>query len=263
MKQVGVIGLAAAVLAMAAIGCGKQPLGPDGVKLLQEGMLAYQRGEDLAAIQKLDTFLVRYPRTHRTDEAYYYRGLAHYRRGNADQATSDFRAALQITDREDLEARARLAMADAAYGQGKMPEAEELYRRALDELSTDEPPTDHVLYQLGACLQRQRKWHEADLYFDCLIGDFWKSEYADRARRRIRGEGWTVQAGAFADRARAKSQAAAFQEQGLDAFIVPENLDGKLHYLVRVGKHTTYEQAAETLPAVEKLASGAYVTVFQ
>lgn len=242
-------------------GCGEEPMTVESVSLLRAGKGAYETGDDRRSINRLDAYLTRFERTTGADEAYYYRGLAHYRLGETDAARQDFTTAAARTSRPDLRARANLALGDLAYEVADMASAEQMYRLAVDDLDRSKPPTDHALYRLGASLQRQGRWTEANVVFDQLIGDFWDSALADRARRRIRASGWTVQAGAFRTRDRADALAADLRGGPVEPFIVPESVGGELYYLVRVGRFRTYETAGEILGGIQAVAGGAYVTV--
>lgn len=257
----GILAVLVVAGCLGASGCGEEPMTVEAVSLLRAGKGAYEMGDDQASVGQLTTYLATYDRTTRADEAYYYRGLAHYRLGDVAAADQDFTTALERTDRPDLRARARLAMGDLAYEGGKMAMAEQMYRSAIEDLDQSEPPTDHALYRLGASLQRQGRWSEADVYYDQLIGDFWDSALADRARRRIRATGWTVQAGAFRTRQRASELAADLRSRQLDPFIVPESVAGELHYLVRVGRYRAFEDTGQVLGVVREMAAEAYVTV--
>jgi len=257
-------GIVAAVIVagcLGVVGCTEEPMTVEAVSLLRAGKGAYETGDDRLSVDRLDAYLTQFERTTDADEAYYYRGLAHYRLGEMEQAKRDFTAALERTDRPDLRARATLALGDLAYEGGKMLSAEQMYRMAIDDLDRSKPPTDHALYRLGASLQRQGRWSEANVVFDQLIGDFWDSALADRARRRIRARGWTVQAGAFRTRNRAEVLAADLRGGTFEPFIVPESVNGELFYLVRVGRFRTYEAAGEVLGSIQSVAAESYVTV--
>ena len=246
---------------LGVIGCNEEPMTVEAVSLLRAGKGAYETGDDRASVDRLSAYLTRFERTTNADEAYYYRGLAHYRLGEMDAAKQDFTSALARTDRPDLRSRATLALGDLAYEGGDMVSAEQMYRLAIDDLDRSKPPTDHALYRLGASLQRQGRWSEANVVFDQLIGDFWDSALADRARRRIRATGWTVQAGAFRTRNRADALAADLRGGQFEPFVVPESVNGELFYLVRVGRFRTHEAAGQILGGIQSVAREAYVTV--
>ncbi len=257
----GILTIVIVAGSLGVVGCREEPMTVEAVSLLRAGKGAYEAGDDKMSVYQLDTFLATYDATARADEAYYYRGLAHYRSGKSDAARQDFSTALERTDRADLRARAMLAMGDLSYEAGDMAEAEQMYRTAIEDLDRSKSPTDHALYRLGASLQRQGRWSEADVYYDRLIGDFWQSPLADRARRRIRASGWTVQAGAFSTRDRASELAADIRSRQLEPFIVPESIEGELRYLVCAGRWRTFEDAEKVLDVVRGLAAEAYVTV--
>ena len=255
--------MAAAVAAslFATAGCGKEPMSPEALEILRSGITAYNRGDDWTAVQRMDTFVARHGNTRRVDEAYYFRGLAHQRLKDPDKAKLDFTAALDNTDREDLEIRSYLALGDIAYDAGDTSGAEEMYRRVLAEGPRGDPPADHALYRLGATLQRQGNWHEADLNFNELIDQFSDTEMATLSSRRVHATAWTIQVAAFQSKERADTLARKLRESDHPAFVWPASMKDGLYYLVRVGRHQTHTEAAASLRAVQAIAPEAFVTV--
>ena len=253
----------AGVAALTAVGggCNEQALSPEALAMLRSGISAYAEGDDRTTVERMDAFLADHNRGRRADEAFYYRGLANYRRGEREEAREDFAAALDRTRNPDLRCRARLSLGDVAYDAGDMDVAEQMYRESLAELDRSLPPTDHALYRLGASLQRMGEWPEADDYFSELIGNFPGSTFAARAERRAYARQWTIQVGAFAGRERAKSLVAELRGEHKRVAIWPDRMDGKIHFLVRVGRYGTYGEAAEAVDAVRRTVPEAFITV--
>ena len=229
--------------------------------MLRSGISAYAEGDDQTTVERMDAFLADHNRGRRADEAFYYRGLANYRRGNREEARRDFAAALDRTRNPDLRCRARLSLGDVAYDAGDMDVAEQMYRESLTELDRSLPPTDHALYRLGASLQRMGEWPKADDYFSELIGNFPGSTFAARAERRAYARQWTIQVGAFAGRERAKSFVDKLRGEHKRVAIWPDRMDGKIRFLVRVGRYGTYGEAAEAVDAVRRTVPEAFITV--
>jgi tetratricopeptide (TPR) repeat protein len=251
---------AALAVALAALaGCNAQ-LTPEARRLLQAGKLAYEKGEDRQAVRHLDAFLADNARSRRADEALYYRGLARYRLGELPAAREDLAAALDRTRHKTLRLGARVALGDLAYDSDDMPGAEAHYRSALEDAQEREPPLDHVHYRLGSVLQRQGRWADADLHFDRVIYLFEGSELAQRAARRVRCRAWTVQAGAYSNKAGAEAAAADLRRAGAEAAVVAGREGGGLIFRVLVGRHAGYEEALAALPAVRRRRPDAFVT---
>ncbi|MHC4563265.1 MAG: SPOR domain-containing protein [Planctomycetota bacterium] len=245
-----------------AVGCGPAPLDPAALELLHSGIEAYEQDDNWAVIERMDAFLAGYARSRQADEAYYYRALAHHRLQNYDRAERDFTAALDRTRRQDLRVLAQLALGDLAHDAGRLKAAEEMYRQSLADTGHDKAPADRGLYRLGAVLQRQGRWREADVYFNELIGNFpAANELVQQATRRVHASGWTVQVGAFIGRDRANRLAGKLRADGHDAFVWPARLNGRLEYLVRVGRYATYGETLRTLSGIQSRQSDAFMTV--
>ena len=253
---VWVVGLVAAL-----VGCDAKPLTPEGQALLDEGIAAYDAEDYDQARDRLDVFMAAHGDRRGADEAYYYRGLAHYEMGHPERAKLDFATAIDRTSRSDLKAMARLALGVVAYDQGDNAGAEQHLQRSLKGLDEDQPPTDRAMYYLGASLQRQSRWAEADVYFNRLIWTFPASPQTPEAKRRVHGRHWTIQVGAFTDLANAELLVASLKADGHPAFLWPQHMDGRLHYFVRIGRWRSYQRAASQLAEIKALHEGAFLTV--
>ncbi len=255
VRSAMLLGLA---LLLAAAGCA-QPVTPEARKLLVAGREAYQRGDDDAAISSTSAFLADFSRSEEADVAYYLRGLARYRKGNTSDAKTDLKFAAATTDRQDIRLGALKALGDLVFEEGDMDWAETLYRQALAETRQGVKPADEIRYRLGAVLQRQGRWNEADEQFDRVVHLFGGTELADRAERRLRCIAWTVQAGAYVEAGRANAEAARLRAKGLSAVTRPVPTRGRLLHVVQVGWHERYADAAAALPEAKKLRSDAHV----
>ena len=259
MKQtrlVLVVGLVAAL-----VGCESKPLTPEGQALLDEGIAAYDAENYDQARDRLDEFMGAHSNRRGADEAYYYRGLAHYEMGHPERAKVDFATAIDRSSRSDLKALARLALGVIAYDQGDDVTAEQHLKRALKDLDESQPPTDRAMYYLGAALQRQSRWSEADVFFNRLIWAFPDSRHRGDAKRRVHGRHWTIQVGAFTDLSNAEALVASLKSGGHPAFLWPKHVDGRLRYFVRIGRWREYRRAASQLAEIKALHEGAFLTV--
>jgi tetratricopeptide (TPR) repeat protein len=243
-------------------GCNHKPLTPEAKILLEGGIAAYHNDDHESAIRQMDAFLVENSRTKRADEAYYYRGLAHYDLNHVDAARRDFQRALDRTDREDMRGRVLIALGDLAYEEVNLTEAEHMFLEALDKLPRGEQPRDHALYRLGTVLQREGRWQQADRYLNQLIGDFDdNNKLVQLAKRRVHGRYWTVQVGAFEKQDGAEQLAEQLQVNNLPVFTPPGMVDGKLLFFVQVGRYSTYGQASQMAGRLKPDYEGAFVTV--
>ncbi len=256
--------LAAAVLVGAlagAVGCGPQPLTPEARLLLESGIEAFDRHDDDAAVERLDTFLRDYSRMQRADEAHYYRGLAHYNLGHTLAARVDLQRARSRTREDQLRGKALIGLGNMSYDGGDMAEAERMFMQSLDNLQRGQPPRDQALFRLGEALQRQSRWPQANRYFNQLIGDFEGSGLAAQAALRVNAQHWTVQAGQFDNTSHAKELAATLDQAHLPTALWRRMVDDKLIVYVQVGLHSTYEQAQQALPPVRDICPDAFVTM--
>lgn len=235
------------------------PLSPEAKKLLLAGYDAYERGEDKAAIARMDEFLLAAGRSNRADEAYYLRGLAKYRSGDLDGAEADMQLALTNVSHKEVRGKARLALGDLAWGRGHLAEAEELYRSALEDIPQGRAPGDQAHYKLGCALQRLGRWEDASVQFHRVLDLFEGTKWARLAGQRANAGAWTIQVGAFDGKKRADEHAVAMMRKGLPAAVRPVLRQGKLVFLVQAGIYSSYDQAAEALSKAKKTQQDAYI----
>jgi len=228
-------------------------------QLLQSSYDRYAAKDDLAVIRQTDAFLAENAGTGRANEAYYLRGMAKKRIGDAG-AKEDLQAAASKTKNADMRARAKVALGDMAYDEDDMALAENMYRQALGDIEQGQKPSDHAHYRLGCVLQRQGRWHDADVQFDKVGYLFPDTELARKSALRTHCVVWTIQAGAFADKSRADAVAKGLSSENLPALSHAVVRDGKLMFLVQLGRFATYEQAAAALPRAQSRHTGAFVT---
>ena len=242
-----------------AAGCNGEP-SPQAIELLRKGYAAYSIRDDRQAVQVLDEFLRDNSGSTRADEAFYLRGLARKRQGDPAGAKSDLDLALSKTQNTSLRAKALLALGDLAYDAEDMDLADNLYRQALADIERGQPPSDHAHYRLGAVLQRQGRWREADAQLDRVIFYFGDTELGRLAARRTHCTAWAVQTGAFGDRARAESSAEGLRREGLPAECKAVLQDGQTLFVVRVGRFGTYAEAADQLKETRAHQQDAFLT---
>jgi len=231
------------------------------MELLRAGYASYERGDDAGTVRATGEFLAQNERSSRADEAYYLRGLAKYRMKDSAGAKSDLNQALSRTQRSDVRLGGWVALGELAYENDDIEFSENAYRQALTDAEPSRSPADRIHYRLGCILQRQGRWKEADGQFNRLIELFGDSELAKRASRRVHCRAWTVQAGAFGVKARADDVESQLRGQKLAAFSQAVTEDGRLVFVVQVGRHATYDQALSALADVRGHMADAFVTV--
>lgn len=243
---------------LALAGC-NQPT-PEARGWLQSAGADASAGNNAAAIEKATKFINAYGGSEESAEAFYIRGLAHYKSGQTPAAKADFDAGLKLARRKDLIALIRMELGNLAYDAGDIALAESNYRTVTVLLPPKQPPADQAAYRLARVLQRRGQWADADLYFDRVMYLFPESELARHAATQVRATHWSVQAGAYTDAAQAEGLAGQLRQAGLSARVDKDMRDDKLLYLVRVGNYQTVEAGQADLDKARRLRADAYLT---
>jgi len=240
-------------------GCGG-PAPREGRRLLAQSQNSLEAKDYRSTISKADEFLRQYSRTREAGRAHYLRAKAKLALQDTVGATADFREAADSSN-ADVRANANLALGQTAFDNGQMLQAEEYYRRAVEDIEDGKAPGDHAHYRLGCVLQRRGLWRQAELEFRQVVEYFRNTELASRASRRVNATAWTVQAGAFGNQAHASALAGKLRAGGLaPAVRTVLGKSGPL-FIVVVGTYGTYQQAAGALNIVKRHQADAFVTV--
>ncbi len=247
-------------LAILHVGCNGK-ISPEAEKELLAGQADFDRRSDRAVIRRMDAFLAVRASSRGAARAYLLRGLSKKRIGNIADAKLDFQSAVNSATAGDVRANALVQLADLAYTDGEMALAENLYKQAMMDLDEKTQPADYVGYMLGCVLQRQGRWSDADRRFNKVIHLFRGTAKAKAASGRVHASAWTIQAGAFRDRLRAKALVKRLSATSLSARGEPAHRDGVLWHVVYVGRYPTHEQAMTDLPNVRSRQKDAFVKV--
>ena len=230
-----------AVLGVA--GCASGPLDATGQALFDAGYKSFQDGRYREADEKFSAVIKRSPTTWALSEVYYFRGLSRLKLNRRPEAKQDFRAGATVYGRELTQVYSAVALANLEYEEGNDPAAVRIYRQALDH-KVKGLPADYILYRLGVSLQRLGKWGEADDCFAELVSKYPQSSLAADARRRFQTTYFTVQVGAFADRANAQKTADRLRAEGYPVTLSVSVAAGKTLHTVCAGRYATYREAA-------------------
>ncbi|GMU20020.1 MAG: hypothetical protein AMXMBFR13_01210 [Phycisphaerae bacterium] len=258
-RRSGIWLVAVAALPALPAGC-SQALPPAARQALIQAAQAQARGQCSTATANLDRIIRDHPRAPEIGEAYFVRGLCRARAGQWDAAESDFRAAVERSDRRDLIGRGRASLAMIAYRRGQWERAADLYADAVRDLP-DQRPTDQILYYAGVSLQRAGRWREAALQFSRILWKFRDSPVADHAR--LKGawnyQYFSVQVGAFCDTDRADAAIRAFAAKGLDARQEYRPGAPGPRWVVMTGRYPTYADAVAALDRVRRIQPDAHI----
>ncbi len=250
------MGRRALILALALAvhaGCAPTEKRDDPVATLESGCAAYEAGRLDEAVRELTAVLASEDaeaRAHRA-EAFYWRGLAEVGRKRPGAARADFEQALAADPPPELRGLARIALGNLAFEEGRDADAVAAYGEALQD-PPEGPPMERVALRLAIALQRLGRWTEADTYLAYVMEHYRGTPAAAEARRRYRARGFAVQTGAYASPANAQVQAAKLRGAGLAPTIVRATGGGRTLHTVRVGKVSTYGEAAALATRVNR-----------
>jgi TolA-binding protein len=248
------------VVAFALGGC-VEKVSPRARQELDASTSAYQAGDYDAAIRHADAVLDEAPSGETAWEALYLRGMAQYRQGAFEAARSALQRVVDETGQDVLIVKASDALGEIAYRQDDLAAAAQYFKTAIDSGEPKEPPLDHAHYRLGCIHQRSGRWADADLHFQRVAYGFPDSELTELAGQRSGARHWTIQAGAFTERSNAVAGTRLFPIAGPKPFVEPVIRDGDQHFLLMVGRWTTYEPAEAALPSVRQIKPDAFLTV--
>jgi len=238
------------VLAGMLAGC--QGLTAEHRRWLAEGERAYQQRQYEQAIGQLSQFIPAASGRPEAARALYVRGMAYARSNQRIQARSDLSRCLEQTQDADLRWRAYAVLGTLDYEDGQWSAAARAYSSAA-QIAPPAPPTDTILFRLGVCQERCRRWAAAREPYERLMRDFPTSAWADAARRRlaIKADHFAVQCGVFAAQENAERLAADLKRQGLSPYIQREQRGQSRVYVVLVGRYDGYEEALSALAEIK------------
>ena len=252
--------LALCVLLLPVAGTGCDRLPAPAVTRIRQGHHAYQRG-DYARVQRLlSPVIAAHAERPDVGEAYYVRGLARLKAGQAKAAANDFQAALRVADRSELKALLHAQLGNLAFEDGQYESAARHYRRAAPNLP-DRSPTDRVLLRYGVSLQRAGRFRQAKLVLADLLTRFSSGPAAAEARRKLTwiGHYYSIQCGVYSNQANAQATARKLRAQGLQASAWRETHNGSTRFVVRAGRYTRRADAERALPNVRQTIPDAFV----
>jgi len=227
---------------LCATGC-QGDLSPQGRQLLRAGYDTSRNADYPTVISKTDQFLRQFGKSDQAGEAYYLRGLAHYRLGDRQGAKADLAEAISQNNLPELKARSAVVLGDIAREEQDLQLAEKHYRQALGFCEKDKSPADHAYYWLGCVLQRQGRWQEADIQFSRVVYLFGDSPLVQSASRRINCRVWTVQVGVFDTKQAAELSAERLVKLGQPVSEQAVLVGGRVKHAIHAGRYSTYEQA--------------------
>ena len=254
MRRFAVPSSVLAILFLALGGCTTPLLNKNDDKVFSAGYDDFRAGRFPDADRKFSEVIADNPQSPALSEVYYFRGLTRLQQSRRAEARADFQAGATHSGRELTQVYSMTALANLEYEDGHDQQAVKLYRTVLEH-HVSGLPADSVLYRLGVSLQRLGRWNEADETFARLLKDHPDSPLAAEARRRTQADSFTLQAGAFTDRAKAETLAARLRQDGYPVVLTVVAAGGQTFHVVNVGH---YHTAAEAQTASSRLAAKGY-----
>lgn len=249
------------MLLVSAVGCTEAEITPADQRNLDFAVRSYDSGDDAGTIKNANAVLMKHTSGDMAMQAYYLRGMAHFRLGDWYAADNDLKIVVRNAPNEELCLRAKDAMGELAYRNDDLELAEGYFKDVVDGIPQAERPADHARFRLGCILQKQGKWPQADIYFQRVIYLFPKGNLAAEAEKKVNARNWTIQAGVYRKNENAKELASKLRKSGFSVVIKPESQNEKLVFSVLVGRWDNYDSAVSELPVVKKVRKDAFLRV--
>ena len=251
------------------LGCSEGTISPQAKEQLDSGLRAYRAGDNRQAIAQANTVLSGGSQGSLEMQAYYLRGMAWYRLKDFDQAQSDLEQVDRRSKNVKLRIRAMDSLGEIAYRRDDMLRAESYFGQVIELAERGQKPVDHAQYRLGCVLQRLGKWQEADTHFQRVIFLFrshqvglpGQAKLLRQARARVNGRKWTIQIGSYKKRYNASVATKPFRQANMKTYIEPAIRDGRMTFLLQVGRWEKYGQAAKQLKVVKRMKADAFLQV--
>jgi tetratricopeptide (TPR) repeat protein len=222
------------------------------VKTLRQGYDALGAREYSTAIEDADAVLAANPSGTLPAEAHYLRGRvfeetamtnpqSSAQAANLQNARNEYREAISLPHKNDLDGDARAGVAMVAYAQDDYATALQQWQVALPELKK---PADKVLtlYRMGQAAQRLGQWEVADQYFTQVQEQAPGTDVANNARMHQGARGFVVQVATFASSAQASAAERDLRASGVSTQVTADP-HAAGHMLLRAGPMPTYAQA--------------------
>jgi tetratricopeptide (TPR) repeat protein len=220
----------------------------------------YRNSRYRAAESKLNRYLRQYPESPQSAEAYCLRALCNVQLSDKRRAESDARRCIELSRHDDLTASAHATIATLLYESNQTREALMHFEWALRGLP-DKPPADLLRYRYALCLQREGRWRQARLEFASMRSRHAGSTLSQHAQRMMDWphDYYSIQCGAFRDRASASTFASKLTRSGLSGAVESQTRDGESLFTVYVGQYQRYAEAHDALTSVRRHVKDAFV----
>jgi len=228
--------------ALLAIGC-NYDRGPSPT---QQAQVEFQRGDYARALTTSSRAAATAGGRER-DLAHYMAGISAYRMGNMATAERYLRVAARSRD-DDMAADASSTLGLIYSQQGRYPQAADALLRGADEQQGEDRA--QAYFYGGIAQQKIGRWPQARTSLLLARKSTRNSQLLSRIDQQLAVTGYTVQIGAFSNRANADRLAAEYAGKVAAAklgrvYVTPgAGSGGRAMNLVQVGRYTTFGSAS-------------------
>ena len=121
--------------------------------------------------------------------------------------------------------------------------------------------TDWFLYRLGQALERTGRWADARAKFQRVVNEFPTGPVTPNARRRLalNLDHFSIQCGVFQKKENATRVAADLGRQRFASGVYRDARPEGDHWVVRVGRYSTYAEAQDALARIKSHVADAVI----
>lgn len=256
-----------AILAVTACLCGCETLPRSAIQQIRQGHIAYEAG-NYALVDRLVSPVIAEHGSHPDiAKALYLRALGRLRVDNRPAAENDLRRARVISRDRQLIALIEAQWGHLRFADNQYAQAIEHYRAALGRLPTD-TSSDEIRFCYGVSQFRVGRFADGRATLNELVREHPTGLFTSAARRTAdwSHDYFVIQAGAFAKSAGAQAEARRWKALGKPVGVsvsrhdgLPTGGAGQTHYLVHVGRYSSFAAAQSDLPEMRSVASDAFV----
>lgn len=216
------------------------------------GQYYYLKGDYEQSLKDYRKLLEVYPQSSYAPAAQYWIGSMLLSQKRYGEARREFKKVLENYPQSNYLDWAQAGMGDSYLKEGNYSLALTEYQRALE----DYPKSDIlnlIYFNLGECYEKGKKEKEALEVYQRLTIECPHSLELAKAQEKISileakfappGR-YSIQVGAFSEKARADRLAQGLKAKGYDAYIMTITIEGRRFHRVRVGRLATEAQAQE------------------
>ncbi len=224
------------------------------------GQHYYLKGDYEQSLKDYRKLLKLYPQSSYAPASQYWVGSMLLAQKRYDEARMEFEKILENYPQSNYLDWAQVGIGDSYTKEGNYSLALTEYQKVI----ADYPKSDIlnlIYFNLGECYQREGKEKEALEVYQRLVTECPDSLEAIEAQKRIStlqkkflpvAGRYSIQVGAFGEKARADRLAKRLRDKGYDTYIIIITIEGRRFHRVRVGRLATEAEAQELATKLKK-----------